>query len=198
MIELLTGAGARVSTPALIDFGGVIRPATGAKIQRLDRLGNRFKIAVTLPLGKIADKAALIADLLAAKTQGLRINFPLQGVNQGSPGFCQVNGSGQSGTTLAIKNLTPGYVIAKGYWLSIVNSAGQHYLHNVLVGGTASGGGTASITITPMLRYPFANGNSIHFTAPKIEGLVDGDEWAWQQALGGIVDGLAFTIEEAE
>ena len=153
---------------------------------------------LSLTRAAAASKASLIADLLAAKTEGLRINFPLQGVSQGSPGSCQVNGSGQSGTTLAIKNLTPGYSIEKGYWLSIANTSGQHYLHNVTSGAVASGGGLATISIRPMLRHSFLNGAPISISAPKIEGLIDGNEWSWQQNVGGMVDGLAFTIEEAE
>lgn len=198
MIELLTGVGAKVSNVSFIDYGGVIRPATGAKIQRIDRMGSRFKIGVSLPVGTASSKAALIADLLAAKTEGLRINFPLQGVSQGVPGNAQVDGSGQSGTTLNIKLLTPGYAIQKGYWLSIANATGQHYLHNVTVGAVANGSGLATISIRPMLRYPFINGAAVNLSAPKIEGLIDGNEWAWQQNVGGMVDGLAFTIEEAE
>lgn len=197
MIDLTSGVSFNHATTMPVDFGGVLRPATGAKILRLDRLGNRYKIAVTVPIGTGTDRKSLIAKLTSGKRQGIRINYPLQGVNQGSPGNPQVNGAGQSGTTLNIKLLTPGYVIQDGYWLSIVNAAGQHYLHNVLTGATASGGGTASVVLAEMLRHPFADSATVHLAAPKIEGLVE-DDISWSLPVGRMIDGLGFTIEEAE
>jgi hypothetical protein len=72
-----------------------------------------------------------ISRLLEAKRVGrLLINFPLLGERQGSPGSPVVDGAGQAGATLKLRGLNPGYTIKEGYWLSIIDTNDQHYLHN--------------------------------------------------------------------
>src|SRR3546814_1909417 len=60
-----------------------------------------------------------IARLLKAKREGLRIPYPLIDVPQGAPGSPVVDGADQSGTTINLRGLTPGYAAKEGYWLSI-------------------------------------------------------------------------------
>ena len=182
---------------SMLDFGGVMRPPTGAKILRLNRQGNRYKMTGTLPpLPADPNGRVFVSRLIAAKRQGIRMEIPLLGVNQGAPGSPLVNGAGQSGLTINLKGLTPAYVVREGYWMSIVDAAGQHYVHNVRADVVADSGGLAAVQIEPMLRVPFANNAVVHLAAPMIEGLVDGDEMAWQLSLGNFVE-LSFSVEEA-
>src|SRR3546814_10400759 len=58
-----------------------------------------------------------IARLLKAKREGLRIPYPLIDVPQGAPGSPVVDGADQSGTTINLRGLTPGYAAKEGYWL---------------------------------------------------------------------------------
>lgn len=196
MIDLPTTKLPAGVTPAFIDNGGTMRSATNAKGLRLNRLGSHFRAAVTMPLHKSEEAAPLIADLIAAKQEGLRMRYPLQGVNQGGSGAPVIDGAYQSGRTLLLRGLTPGYVVEKGYWLSIVDELGGHYLHNVFAGAAVGASGQVSIQIRPMLNYPFQDGAVVHLDQPMIEGEVLGSEQSWQIVRGGRVTGLAFTIEE--
>ncbi|MGK2908569.1 MAG: hypothetical protein ACSLE1_01995 [Sphingobium sp.] len=196
MIELPDGVHPNSATPALVDFGGVMRPATGAKILRLNRGGNRYRVAMTLPVRTAENARLIISDLLSAKAEGLRVEYPLQNVDQGLPGNFVVNGAGQAGNTIALRGGTPHYAAKKGFWLTIYDATGQGYLHNVKSQAVANVSGTMTIVITPNLRMPFADGARVNFTNPTIEGLVDSDA-TWELALGGLTDGISFVIEEA-
>lgn len=137
-----------------------------------------------------------VSRLLAAKSEGLRIEYPLLGEGQGIPGAPAVDGAGQAGKSLVLRGLTPHYAAKEGFWLSIEDAAGQHYLHNVRATVVAGADGKASLSIEPALRVPFADGAAIHLDRPMIEGLVDGDEWGWQIPVNRLI-ALAVTIEEA-
>lgn len=196
MIELPDGVVPNMVQPALMDFGGILRPPLGGTIQRVNRLGNRFRVAVGLPpivnkdLGRV-----VVSRLLRAKTEGIRIEWQLVGIEQGSPGAPLVKGAGQTGSSLLCDGFRFGYGFSEGFWLSIENG-GQHYLHNVAASGAANGSGEATLTLTPPLRVSPADNSPVHLQKPMIEGLVDGEEWAWEYSLAHHV-GIQFTIEEA-
>lgn len=196
MIDLPTTKLPASVTSAFVDNGGTMRSATNAKGLRLNRLGSHYRAAVTMPLHRSEDAAPLIADLIAAKQEGLRMRYPLQGVDQSGSGAPVVDGAAQSGTSLKLRGMTPGYVLKKGFWLSIVDPDGQHFLHNVFSGATVGSDGKATVQIRPMLNYAFANGAQVHITTPMIEGEVLGNEQSWQIVRGDRIVGLAFTIEE--
>lgn len=204
MITLPPGAVPNSADPALIDFGGIIRPATGAKILRLDRGGNRYRVAMTLPVRSGEDARRVVARLLAAKSEGLKVEYPLQGVYQGTPYRSDgttfvVDGAGQSGNTILLRGGTPRYTAKEGFWLTIHDgdSDAQGYLHNVKAQVIADASGNIELTITPNLRIPFPDGAHVELAKPTIEGLVEGDI-SWSLAIGELVDSLSFTIEEAE
>jgi hypothetical protein len=186
------------AVPSFIDFGFVQRPSTGAKILRVDRQGSRFRLACSVVTMRRADASAVIADLIAAKQEGARFYLPLQGEAQGYPGLPVVDGADQAGKSLALRALTPNYGIHKGWWLSIENADGQHFLHVVRAHGIANEDGELTVSIEPALRYPFLDGAAVHIARPRVEGLIAGDEVSWRMALGGLIDGLSIEIEEAE
>lgn len=183
-------------TPRLLDYGSVLRPALGGAALRIDRAGSRFGAEISFPPMKPATARVFVSRLLDAKSEGLRIEFPLIGVSQGLPGSPVVDGAGQSGKSLDITGLTPAYAFKEGYWLSIEDASGQHYLHNCRSNVVADGSGDATISITPALRVPFADGATIHLAKPMIEGLVDGEEWSWQIPVEKLI-ALVVPIEEA-
>tara|TARA_R110000868_G_scaffold100109_1_gene275270 strand:+ start:18762 stop:19355 length:594 start_codon:yes stop_codon:yes gene_type:complete len=195
MITLPAGLVPNGASPSLVEFGGIIRPATGAEVLNLRRNGNRFRVDMTLAPQTAEARRVAIARLLAAKTEGLRIAYPLQRVNQSGAGTLVVNGGGQGGNAIALRGGTPGFQIREGWWLSIQRSDGRHYLHNVRGDTTIAGGGTVLLPISPNLRYPFADGATINLVMPMIEGLVDGII-SWNLQVGGIIDGIGFSIEE--
>jgi hypothetical protein len=196
MIELPASPAPNGVTPRLIDYGAVLRSPTGGASLRLDRAGSRFAAEVSFPPMKADTARVFVSRLLDAKSEGLRIEYPLLDIRQGNPGNPVVDGAGQAGKTLKLRGLTPGYAFREGFWLSIEDEVGQHYLHNCRSNGVAAPTGRATMTITPALRWPFANGAKVHLAKPMIEGLVDGNEFSWQIPVNRLI-ALAVTIEEA-
>lgn len=181
---------------ALMDFGGFQRPPLGGPIQRVNRLGNRFRASVSLPPMPNAEMGRIVVSrLIRAKVEGIRIELPLAGVDQGSPGSPLIAGAGQSGSTIALDGLRPGYGASEGYWLSI-ETDGQHYLYNVAAPAQAGSGGAISLSITPPLRKSPGDNDVVHLQRPMIEGFVVGDEIGWQISLAHHI-GISFDIEEA-
>jgi len=182
---------------SLLDFGQTIRPSTGAAVERLNRKGSRYRLAVSYPPIHHETARVFIARLLRAKTQGIRIALPLLHYSQGSPGAgVVVDGAGQTGNTLALRGFTPGYMAKEGYWLSIESATGQHYLHNIATGGMADATGDLEISLDVELRHPFADGDSVHIAKPMVEGFIDGEEWSWSMPVERLV-AIQFVMEEA-
>lgn len=195
MIALPSSPSPNSVAPTMLDYGMVLRPSTGAAPTRINRTGSRYQIHVGYPPMKADIARAFVSRLQQAKVNGLRITYPLLGVSQGIPGTPLVNGSGAAGTSLPIKGLTVGYVLKEGYWLTVVDSAGVHYLHNVTADVTADGSGLATAVVVPALRAVLVDGNTIIIAAPDVEGIVTSDA-AWGLNTDKMIS-VSFTLEEA-
>lgn len=195
MIVLPAGVGPGDATPAMLDFGFLQRTGPGGETTRIDQPGSRYRVGFTFGPFYPALGNVMVARLLAAKSQGIRLPYPLL-QSQGAPGVPVVDGAGQAGGTLALRGMTPGYACREGYWLSIVDQNGRDYLHNVRTGGMASEVGILSIGITPNLRWPFLDGAVVNLAKPMIQGFVDGDEFAWQLSVSRVIP-IEFIVEEA-
>jgi hypothetical protein len=181
---------------ALMDFGGFQRPPLGGPIQRVNRLGNRFRASVSLPPMPNAEMGRIVVSrLIRAKVEGIRLELPLAGVEQGSPGSPLIQGAGQAGTSLVADGFRPGFGISEGFWLNVV-TGGRYYLYNAAGSTAANGSGVATIPITPALRKSPADNDVIVLQRPMIEGFVVGDEVSWQISLAHHI-GISFEIEEA-
>lgn len=180
--------------PYGVDFGFWLTPASGAEELRVARMGGRFGCKFTFPPMR-ADKARVfVSDLLGAHFgDTLKIDYPLLDVSQGSPGSPVVDGAGQAGTSLALRALTPGYAVKKGFWLTIVDENGRGYLHNVRAAVRADASGETTLTIAPMLRWPFLDGATVLLARPTIEGKVPAEPW--QLPVNKLVQ-VGFTLEE--
>lgn len=195
MIELPEGVVPNAFVPALIDYGGVQTPPLGGSLLRVDRLGNRFRASVTLPPIPNADLGRVVVSrLIRAKSEGLRLELPLCGVDQGSPGATLVKGAGQAGTSLLVDGFRSGYGLGEGYWFSI-ETAGQHYLYNAAAPGQATAGEITIATYPPLRKSP-ADNDVVHLQKPMIEGLVMGEEQAWEYSLAHNVS-IGFELMEA-
>ena len=195
MITLPSDPQPAMVQPRLLDFGILQRPSTGGPATYIQRGGMRFAVDVTYPPIAADQARVFLSRILRGKTEGLRIQFPLSGVSQGSPGSPTVNGTSSTGTNLRVKGLTPGYQALEGYWLSVFDSSGNSYLHNVSANVTASIAGTADISVWPPLRASFADGNLINLQSPVIEGIVpDAPSWPLPSEHTVV---LAFSVEEA-
>lgn len=197
MITLPAGMVPNSAKVALIDFGFVQRPALGGTVARINRPGNRYQVELTWPPMRGEDAQVLIRRLSAAVSEGLRVPFPLQGVTQGTPGaVIEVNGSGAAGTSLPVRGLAAGQPIEEGWWLTVIDSGGAYYLHQVAAAAVANGSGQATLTITPMLRAALVDGNDVLLGTPLVEGVIT-VRIGWDIVPGALIDGLGCVIEEA-
>jgi hypothetical protein len=187
LVTLPDSPAPRSWTPRYIDFGLSMPPAAGGSVLRIDRPGNRYGASFEYPPMR-ADKAEIfISRFLQGKSAGVRIELPLL-VPQGAPGNAvKVNGSGQSGASIAIDGITPGYVIREGFWLTIYDDDGTGYLHRATASVAANGSGQATVAIIPPLRTSFANNATVELAHPTIEGLVEGESYEWQYPLDRLI-----------
>lgn len=197
MIELPSLPAPVNAEPALIDFGGWVTPPLGGRTQRVDRLGNRFKIAVTMPPMPSQDVGRVfVRRLIAGKFEGVRMEYPLLSFAPGIPGNPVVNGNGQAGRSLAVRGFAPGYQVKEGQFFSHVHAGGRClYVSDGNV--TANGSGVAAVPISPMLRVQPADGDVLEFAQPMIEGFVRGEEWSWTMSVDHLMR-LQFELEEFE
>jgi len=179
-------------TPRLVTGRAELRPAFGGDLQRLNRVGSRFAIDVTLPVMTYA--AAQAWSDINDETDTVTMQIVQPGLNTGSPGTPLVNGAGQSGTTLILDGLTPHYVLRKNQWIS-VSTGGRLYAYRVKTEVAASAGGAVSVVLTTMLRVSPADNSPVQIAAPRIEGFATVPDDAWATNTAGHV-ALSFTIEE--
>lgn len=198
MIELPSTPAPNSVDVELLDYGMLLRSPTGGSTLRVDRAGSRYKVTVGFPPMQPTVARQFTARLQRAKREGLRIEFPLLGATQGSPGSPVMDGADQGGITLNLRSLTVGYVIAEGYWLTLVGASGDRYLHQVVTGDTVGGDGKATLSIEPPLRAPLADGSTVILDAPTVQGFLT-DMVGWNLAVDRLVRvGGSIVIEEAE
>jgi len=197
MIDLPEYPSPAGATPGLLDFGAFLTPSLGGPVQRVERMGNRFKISCTMPPMPNAKLGRQwVARLVRGKQEGARMPWPLLGFDPGSPGAVLVNAAGQSGRSLAIKGATPNYTFREGQFFSIVINA-RHYLYMVTVEVIADATGVATLAIEPMLRLSPPANAVCNFGKPMVEGFIMGDSFAWEMALANFV-GVSFDLVEIE
>lgn len=193
-LTLPTSPGPSQVTVRPVSARNDLRPAFGGSTQRLLRKGTKYAADFLMPPMTYADAMAW-ADL-DDEADTVVMTIPQPGFAVGSPGSPQVNASGQSGSTLAIKGLTVGYQLRKGQYLSVV-TGGQRFLYRVKTGATANGSGLATVTLQTMLRTPHLNNDVVEIAAPKIEGFVEAEPDRWTVGVDRLVTPV-FTIEERE
>lgn len=200
MIDLPATPGPVDLTWRQIDFGGQLTPPLGGEVQRVNRLGNRLAVAVTLPPMRPADAAAWVVALNLALTQGARWLIRQVELDVGVPGMPVVDGAGVAGSVLPIRSATAGYVFRTGQFVTVV-AADHRATHLVAAPATVGGDGKTTLTIVPPLRVAPADGDSVLVTAASIatgvtiEGLLEGDGFEWTIDRARRV-GLSFTISE--
>src|SRR3546814_2231823 len=92
----------------LRDFGGTLTPFLGGPEQRINRLGTRLGIRVSMPPMRNGDNGRIfVSRLLQAKQDRLLMDWPPPGFTIGAPGSPLVSTAASGGTALAIKTLTP-------------------------------------------------------------------------------------------
>lgn len=181
-----------------VDFGAFLRPGGGASILRLNRPGTRLRVMVSYPPMRPDVARVFNRRFQAAKREGLRIDYPLLGLSQGSPGSPVVDGAEPNGTTLPLRGMTPGYAVREGYVLTLIDSAGERYTHFSGNAGRVAADGTFTITdLEPPIRGVFADGDTVLLGRPTIEGAVT-EGVGWSLSVDQLVRrGAQIVIEEA-
>jgi hypothetical protein len=175
-----------------------MRPTTGGRMQRQDRLGTKHAITFDIPVLRYAwCGAGLAADLARGRTgDGCAILIPEPGIPNINYGLApKVDGAGQLGSSIAVKDLTPGVTIPKGKWFNLV-ADGRYYAYFADAQVTADGNGKAVLPIYPMIRRSVVDGDPFILKEPYIQGLIT--EPLQRKILRRIGIGLTFEIEEIE
>lgn len=180
----------------VVDFGMTLRPAGGGSVLRVNRPGTRLRARVSYPPMKADVARKFWARLQTAKREGLRIEYPLLDLSQGSPGSPVIDGANPSGTTLALRGLTPGFAIKEGFVLTLIDGDGLRFTHFSAGSARADGSGDVEIAIEPPIRGVFADGDEVLLGKPTIEGALV-EEIGWALSLDKLVRGAVIVIEES-
>lgn len=194
MIELPDDIVPNAATPRLLDFGFVQETVGGGSF-RIDRPGNRFEVELSFPPMTGETARIAIARLARAKTEGLRVPYPLQGVSQDALGTPLVDGADSGGIVLKLKGLVPGCLIKEGFWLDHAASDGSRRLHYVCQTVRAGADGKATLTVEPPMRAFPEDGDAVTLGEPVIEGVIVSD-LSWQLSPGELASGIQITLRE--
>ncbi|MFZ2995953.1 hypothetical protein [Sphingobium sp.] len=182
--------------PYLRDFGTVLTPFLGGPEQRINRLGTRFGLRLTLPSMPTRSEALVVQSrLLRAREDRLLMEWPQPDFDTGDPGAPRVSAAVTSGVTLPLKGMAVGYTVKEGQFLAIIHG-GRRYVHMFAADGTVGAGGTINAPIWPMFRTQLSVNDIVEIAVPRIEGMVSpGDELSWQISVDRLAS-FSFTLAE--
>lgn len=170
----------------VIDFGGVLTPVGGGPEQRLNRTGNRGALRLTTPPLRNADEGrVMFSRLTRALTAGALAVVPLTGAEGASPGTPVISVAVSGGSAMSFSGVTAGYTILEGQPFSVIHG-GRRYVYFAAANATASGGGTLSIQVYPLIRTSLSVGDTVELATPMIEGRIDGDPVAWERSAASL------------
>lgn len=182
-------------TPRPISARGETRPSSGGPVGRNLKPGTRWAWDLEYPPQSYVDSLAW--DDLLSEDETCVMDILQPGLVIGNPGAPLINGAGQSGRTLNLKGLTPGYGFRKGQWLSIILN-GQRFAYKSSALATANGAGNMALPLRTMLRVPTINNALVEIAEPKAEGWVTLAPDAHSISADERLIRLRFTLEERE
>lgn len=178
-----------------VDFGNMQAGALGGTESRVNRLGNRWALTVTMPPMSNADARQWSASLVAAIESGARFRFTQPDFAPGAPGAVLVNGASQAGNSLVCDGATPGYAARKGQFVSI-ETGSRKYCYMLGATSRADASGNLTLSLVPRLRAEPADNDPVTIGAPEIEGLLmEAPSWAYD--VDRVARGFTFTIKES-
>lgn len=192
-----------ITKPGIVSNGFLSNPVFGGPLEFTERPGDRFSFTATFPAyrsdgrGENARGAEIVADLIKAKSQGLRLKWPQNGFKPMVTGSPVTSGAAQSGTFLNLSGGQPYAVIKKGQFFHIARGE-ERYLHVVQETVSIPASGSFTVEIEPPLRIVANAGLTCNFHAPEIQGFPLGDVWEWTTEIGGIVSPISFKILEMD
>lgn len=169
----LTGIPIRSAEPILQEFGGLLTPAMGGPVQRIERPGSRWALQIeTPPMPVEPDGRRWASRIGRAKRAGAVIEIPQPGLVIGAPGAPRVAGAFVGGRLIQLGGLTAGYAVREGQWISII-VAGRRYADQIVGDAAASAGGLVTVALQNLLRVPLAGNEVVEIASPKIEGWLE-------------------------
>ena len=163
------------AVPRPYTFSGNQESTLGGPSTPVIRMGDRLALDMVITRMTHAEAAIWLSVLMRAISEDARAPFPQPGITIGTPGAATIDGAGQTGSSLALKTMTAGYVVRQGQWFHILQG-GKRYLHHATAPGTVDGAGKVVLSIWPMLRIVTVNSSPCDFVAPQIEGQLIGAE----------------------
>lgn len=183
-------------TPRPISSRNETRPATGAgPVGRNLRPGTRWAWDIQMRPMTYVD--ALAWDDLLEEGDTVVMDILQPGLVIGNPGAPLIDGANQSGRTLNLKQVEPGYVFRKGQWLSMILN-GQRFAYKSRSAATADGAGKLVVPLRTILRVPTLNNAVVEIAKPMAEGWVTLEQDAHEIAADERLVRLRFTLEERE
>lgn len=196
MIQLPACPPIREAIPRFVSFAVDQTPELGGERSRVSRLGDRWAIDVETKAAEYAQHGmTYLSRLVRGMTDHVLLAFPEPGVEPKAYGAPVVAAAGAAGLTLPVSGLIAGVAIPEGKFFSIV-IGGQRFLYQVAADAVASAGGTADLSIYPMLRRQPPAGAVVEIEAPKIEGFVQGNQQDWNVSQSKYLP-FRFSIEES-
>lgn len=158
-----------------VDAGFLLRSATASSLLRVDRAGSHYQAEISFPPmePEVADR--FVVRIERAKRQGLRVDYPLLGRGQSGCGSPVVHGSGQAGTSLVLRGLTPSFAVKEGFKFTVVDADDNRALHKVAEPARVAANGRVTLSIEPPLRLVLLDGATVLMARPTIEGMITGD-----------------------
>lgn len=187
--------------PRFLDSGGYQEPAFQGVTTRLDRLGDRWELPVSMPPMKWW-RAGLARVWVNRLVLGRRFRvvmpFPQPGGQAPGHNFATAAAVAVTGSSVVVLNGTGSPTYLEGQFVSHLQVAsGRRYLYQVAadanVGGVENG---VQVNLSPRIRGKVSVGDVFEFANPKIEGFPQGDSTQWTLELARTV-GLEFTVREA-
>lgn len=172
-------------------------PTLGGPQSRVGRLGDRWSMSVsTWPANYAEESRIMLSRLVRGMTDTVLARVIEPGMRDMDFGTPLIAASGGFGTSVQVKGLGSGRVVPEGKFMSIV-TGGQRFLYQVSAEATADSGGNATLFIYPMLRRQPAINDTVELSQPKIEGYIQGNEYAWEWSKSRFV-GFEFSLMERE
>lgn len=194
-VTLPASPGPRSLSWELVDFGGTLQGPLGGMAQRVNRLGNRWRLRVEMPVMTAKQAREWSALLIQGMRLGVLLPIVQPGTATGTPGSPLVNGGAQTGTSLIVDGLTPAYGYRRGQFLSVTTGSRRH-AYMLTASGVAAVGGTATFSIEPPLRVSPTDNDVVELDLPWIEGLL-AEPPTWGFEPDKLARGFGFAIEEA-
>jgi hypothetical protein len=180
----------------LLDWGGLLDPALGGETQRIDRLGSRHALDVSLPPMPASVAMAWCQRLKRGKNDMVQMRVPQPGFTPQTPVSSVAIGTNAAGgsNSVLLATVASHYQVREGQFFSVIH-AGRSYLYGIDADAIDTVDGFLSVTVTPKLRTALTTNDAAEIVNPIIEGYPVGDETSWDVSEAAIY-GLTFSIVE--